>query len=323
MVVVSVILATIILCVAIKIYLKVTTRWCESATCLVGKAAIVTGANTGIGYGIALDFAKRGAKVILACRNPDRAEEARLKIIKESGSANVVVTLLDLSSFESVDNFVKTVTECEERLDILVNNAAMIEFDGCRLSKDGYVLIRQVNYFSVFLLTLGLIGLMKRNESSRIVNLSSMMAKFAYNFEVNDLYKFSGTLNNYSVTKLCINLFTIELADRLKQTGISVYSVNPGNVDTDILTGRYTSGPLKIMVKLVMSFFLKTIEEGAQTPIYCAVTKGIEMYSGEHFEECRKVDRYSTVKVPELPKKLWDVTEDILRLQLENMKVKF
>jgi NAD(P)-dependent dehydrogenase (short-subunit alcohol dehydrogenase family) len=100
-------------------------------------------------------------------------------------------------------------------------------------------------------------GLMKRNESSRIVNLSSMMAKFAYNFEVNDLYKFSGTLNDYSVTKLCINLFTIELADRLKQTGISVYSVNPGNVDTDILTGRYTPGPLKIMVKLVMSFFLK------------------------------------------------------------------
>jgi hypothetical protein len=47
------------------------------------------------------------------------------------------------------------------------------------------------------------------------------------------------------------------------------------------------------------------------------------MYSGEHFEECRKVDRYSTVKVPELPKKLWDVTEDILRLQLENMKFKF
>jgi retinol dehydrogenase-11 len=113
----------------------------------------------GIGYGIALDFAKRGAKVILACRNPDRAEEARLKIIKESGNDNVVVTLLDLSSFKSVDNFVKTVTECEERLDILVNNAAIIEFDGCRLSKDGYVLIRQVNYFSVFLLTLGLIGL--------------------------------------------------------------------------------------------------------------------------------------------------------------------
>jgi NAD(P)-dependent dehydrogenase (short-subunit alcohol dehydrogenase family) len=113
----------------------------------------------GIGYGIALDFAKRGAKVILACRNLNRAEEARLKIINESGNANVVVTLLDLSSFESVDNFVKTVTECEERLDILVNNAAIIEFDGRRLSKDGYVLIRQVNYFSVFLLTLGLTGL--------------------------------------------------------------------------------------------------------------------------------------------------------------------
>jgi NAD(P)-dependent dehydrogenase (short-subunit alcohol dehydrogenase family) len=100
-------------------------------------------------------------------------------------------------------------------------------------------------------------GLMKRNESSRIVNLSSMMAKFVCNFEVNELYQFSGTLNDYSLTKLCINLFTIELANRLKQTGISVYSVNPGIVDTDILTGRFRPGPLKIMVKFLMNFCLK------------------------------------------------------------------
>mgnify|MGYP005984370703 FL=1 len=162
-----------VLLIVFKIYMKVTTGWCRSHTCLVGKTAIVTGANTGkcalvtsgklkvilgIGYDTALDFAKRGARVILACRDEGRAEEARIRIVEETGNKNIVVQLIDMSSFETVREFAKRINETEERLDILVNNAGAAGI-GDKRSKDGHVLLMQINYFSAFLLTNLLIGL--------------------------------------------------------------------------------------------------------------------------------------------------------------------
>ena len=90
---------------------------------LNGKTAIVTGANTGIGKETALDFAIRGARVILACRDQKRATAAAEEIIKKSGNPNVIVSLVDLASFDSIKKFAKSINETEHRIDILVNNA--------------------------------------------------------------------------------------------------------------------------------------------------------------------------------------------------------
>ncbi|XP_063920323.1 retinol dehydrogenase 11-like [Zophobas morio] len=295
------------LLIVFKIYMKVTTGWCRSHTCLVGKTAIVTGANTGIGYDTALDFAKRGARVILACRDEGRAEEARIRIVEETGNKNIVVQLIDMSSFETVREFAKRINETEERLDILVNNAGAAGI-GDKRSKDGHVLVMQINYFSAFLLTNLLFGLLKKTKGSRVVNVSSILAKYARYFELADVDKFPGLCYIYNYSKLCNILFTIELAKRLDGTETTTYSLHPGIVKTEIF--RHAKGTLKFIVNFVKNVFLKTSEEGAQTTIYCSVAKDIERHNGAHFEDCQEVPPYITVRVPGLSKKMWDLRFD-------------
>lgn len=101
---------------------------CKSKRRLDGKTVIITGANTGIGKETAIDLAKRGARVILACRDLKRAQEAVVDVRKKSANANVVVEHLDLASLSSVRSFAQRVLSQEKRIDILINNAGMIKY---------------------------------------------------------------------------------------------------------------------------------------------------------------------------------------------------
>lgn len=125
----------------------------------------------GIGYETALDFAKRGAKVILGCRDGKKAEQARLQIIEETDNPNIFVKIIDMSSFASVRSFARNMYETENRLDILVNNAGIC-FSHGEKSEDGFELVMQVNYYSHFLLTNLLIS----------INRNSSYLKNKYNF---------------------------------------------------------------------------------------------------------------------------------------------
>ena len=187
----------------------------------LGKTAIITGSNTGIGKETALDFAKRGARVILACRDEEKATKAAKDIIAETGSDKVVVRVLDLSSFESVRAFAKLINETEERLDILVNNAGLgMPY---QLTKDGYETVFQVNYLSHFLLTLLLMEKIKKSVPSRIVNVSSMahdakrvklqLDDFVLSKEKYDAFP------RYAESKLAQVVFTKELSQRLEGEG--------------------------------------------------------------------------------------------------------
>jgi retinol dehydrogenase-11 len=301
---------------AFKIYLRLTIGWCKSQTCLVGKTTIVTGANTGIGFETALDFAKRGARVILACRNQKRADDARKKIIRETGNEDVVVKLVDMASFESVRAFAKEINETEDRLDVLVNNAGMIGM-GDKKSSDGLPLLMQVNHFSSFLLTNLLIGLLKKSTPSRIVNVSSMAAKRAFKFDIDTFDKHISDNTNYQNSKLCNIFFTKELAKKLRGTGVTTYSLHPGVVETDIFNNA--RGFLKIVLAVVR-LFAKTSEEGAQTTIYCSVAKGIEKFDGEHFSDCRRVEPYATTTPSDLPQKLWQKSQQIVGLKHDEIQ---
>ena len=96
---------------------------CTSAARLEGKTVIITGSNTGIGKETAIDLAKRGARILLACRDTNKANEAAKEIREKSGNGNVVVKKLDLASFASIKAFADEVNAEEERIDILINNA--------------------------------------------------------------------------------------------------------------------------------------------------------------------------------------------------------
>ena len=185
----------------------------------LGKTVVVTGANTGIGKETALDLVKRGAKVILACRDEQRATDAAKDIIAETGSDKVLVRIVDLSSFESVRAFARLINETEERLDILVNNAGFI--GSYQLTKDGYESIFQVNYLSHFLLTLLLLDKMKKSAPSRIVNVSALAYEFkSANLQLDDFVlskeKVSQGFERYAQSKLAQVVFTKELSRRLE-----------------------------------------------------------------------------------------------------------
>ncbi|CAH1374882.1 hypothetical protein MTP99_016245 [Tenebrio molitor] len=298
-----------------KLYLKLITGWCRSQQCMVGKTAIITGANTGIGFQTALDFAKRGARVILACRNYKKAEAARRDIIKMTDNPNVFVKIVDMSSFESVRAFAQEINKTEDRLDVLVNNAAAA-FLYDEKTKDGLLLGMQVNYFSLFLLTNLLLDLLKKSQPSRIINTSSLLAEYGTAFRVDKLHKYNGNFDLYTHSKLAIILFTKELAKRLEGSGVTVYSVHPGAVKTNIFRDAegWAGSFMTALFKRWMNFFFKTSEEGAQTTIYCAVEKNIEKFSGHHFLDCRRVNDYKRATVPGLGEQLWRESEEVVNL---------
>ncbi|KAF2897600.1 hypothetical protein ILUMI_08569 [Ignelater luminosus] len=297
-----------------KIFLKLTTGWDRSPTCLVGKTAIITGANSGIGFYTAQDFAKRGARVILACRNRQKAEEAKFKIIEATGNPNVVVRIVDLSSLASVRAFAKEINETETRLDILVNNAGLGGMEH-QLTADGLSLIMQSNHFGPFLLTHLLTELLKKCAPSRVVNVSSKAADYG-KLDLNNLNgppdSYFTKSRDYANTKLCNILFTAELARRLKGSGVETYVIQPGLVKTEILQHL----PLinRLAVQALASITHKNGEEGAQTSIYASVSKDVIGKSGEYFGECKKWRMPSAAKNKELARKLWEKSEELVQL---------
>ncbi|XP_044267573.1 retinol dehydrogenase 11-like [Tribolium madens] len=293
-----------------KIYLKLTTGWCKSQTCLVGRTALITGANSGIGYETALDFAKRGAGVILACRNAAKAEEARSKIISETGNDNIIVKIVDMASFDSIRALAKEINETESRLDILVNNAGMFGHWG-ETTKDGLPVLIQTNHFSGFLLTNLLMDLLKKTPS-RVVNVSSMAARQARDFTLDKIFKHNAKMGrDYAYSKLCNIFFTQELAKKLEGSGVTAYSLHPGVVKTNFFENNTY---LKIFATVLLNFFAKSPEEGAQTTIYCSVARGIEGHNGGHFSDCKRVEAYKTARDLGLARKLWEKSEEIVHL---------
>ena len=154
--------------------------FCKSKASLKGKTVIVTGANTGIGKTTALDMARRGARVIMACRSEKRAMPAVKEIIAETKNEEVIFMQLDLASFNSVNEFSNAFLKAEKRLDILINNAGMIGQKAAKHNKDGIELTLAVNHLGPFLLTQNLLDLLiKSGPGSRIINVSSLAHHFA------------------------------------------------------------------------------------------------------------------------------------------------
>ncbi|CAH2015905.1 unnamed protein product [Acanthoscelides obtectus] len=265
--------------------------------------------NMGIGYETAADFAKRGANVIIACRNKDRAEAACEKIKKETHNQDIHYKLVDLSSFASVRKLAEEINQTEDHLDILVNNAGVYNV-GNQLTEDGQQLLIQTNHYSPFLLTNLLLDLMKKSKS-RIVNVSSL-AGMAAKMDLEKLNKYNNFFTDYALSKLCNIMFTIELASRLKGTSVTTYSVHPGTVKTEIIRD---SGLVAIVSRSIIRTLFKNATEGAQTSIYCAVENDLEPFSGEHFEDCHMVERYKSAQDVWIAKSVWAKSENVVQLR--------
>lgn len=262
---------------------------CYSKELLDGKTVIITGANTGIGKETAIDLAKRNAKVIIACRNVERGEQAERDIKRLSKSENVHFKLVDLASFASIKKFCSQVLEEEPRIDILINNAGIMRCPYWK-TEDDFEMQFGVNHLGHFLLTNLLLDRIKEAPDGRIVVVSSLAHKRAkeINFDdINSTESYDPKIA-YGQSKLANNLFTIALNKRLAETNVTVNCLHPGIIYTEL--GRYMKIPLwlKILLAPIALLILKTPWQGAQTTIYCAVDKEVEGISGLYFSDCKQ-----------------------------------
>ncbi|XP_035215987.1 retinol dehydrogenase 12-like isoform X2 [Stegodyphus dumicola] len=298
------------------IYLRgfVFSRKCRSTALLHGKTVLITGGNTGIGKETALDLAGRGAKVIIACRDVEKGNDAVEEIQQKVPDANIIVKHLDLASLRSIRKFAEDILHSEPFIHILINNAGIA---GCPKSKteDGFEMQFGVNHLGHFLLTNLLLERIKVSSPARIVNVSSLAHIFGkINFNDINLDHGYHPLLAYARSKLANILFTRELAKRLKGTGINTYCLHPGVVHTGL--GRHLGHSISRIIGVIYQgcsrmFFLSPYK-GAQTTIYCAVEESLAYDSGYYYSDCTKVQPSTRATDDDLAKKLWEVSENLV-----------
>ncbi|XP_071646587.1 retinol dehydrogenase 12-like isoform X2 [Temnothorax longispinosus] len=273
---------------------------CMSKARLDGKTVVITGASSGIGKETARDLYTRGARVILACRNMEKTNEAVEDIKSNPPSwmkkdkyknnvGELAIYFLDLRSFKSVKDCAKNLLTNEAAIHILINNAGMAAASPYEKTEDGIETTLQVNHLGHFLLTLLLLPKMQSSSPScRIINVSSIAYIFAdIDFDDINLERSYALFKSYARSKLANILFTKELVDRLRKAnihGINVYCVHPGIIPTEVLW-NVNNAVLPNFCFTLGRLFFKNVEQGAQTTIYCSVDEKTANESGLYYSQ--------------------------------------
>lgn len=208
-----------------------TKKWLEknASVSLKGKTVVVTGANSGLGYKTAETMLFLGANVILACRNMQRANDARDALAAEYPGADLSVLRLDISDFASIDSFVKEIAERGISIDVFVNNAGVFHQPG-KKTKDGFELVMGTNYLGVFYLTEKLLPyLLTLPHEVSYINTISMVHKIA-KVDYEDFFceKKYSDLRVYSRSKLCLARYSYYKAKELEESNVHIYMNHPG-----------------------------------------------------------------------------------------------
>lgn len=309
----------LLLLIALRIYVYYSLGICKSKNKMSGKTVIITGCTSGIGRETAKDLAKRGAKLIMACRNVEAANKLKEEIVKTTNNDNVHVRKLDLSSLKSVREFAQQINREESKLDVLIHNAGTAETFSKKVSEDGIEMTMATNHYGPFLLTHLLIDLLKRSAPSRIVVVASELYKISsLNLNnVNPTTTFPAYL--YYVSKYANIVFTLELARRLEGTGVTANCLHPGMIDSGIW--RNVPAPLSWGLNLIIKGFFKTPEQGAQTSIHLAVSDELSGVTGKYFLDCREYGLTQGAKDPAKGKKFWELSEALVKLQSSDSKI--
>ncbi|XP_036367307.1 retinol dehydrogenase 12-like isoform X1 [Octopus sinensis] len=292
---------------------------------LHGKTVLVTGGNTGIGKETALDLASRGARVIIACRDLVKAENAAKEIKKMTGNESVATVHLDLADLESVKKMSQQILKNETRLDILINNAGIgVKVKEC--TKQNFDLYFGVNYLGHFLLTYLLLDLLKKSAPSRIINVSSHAHIFVKRLPSLERGDLSGKvkypqLSGYATSKLANILHAQILAKKLKGTGVTANSLHPGMVKTEILKNNPINSKelLRIEIyRLLFKYMGRSAKDGAKVVIHMAVDKSLENVSGQYFENLSisSGNLSRLAKDLNFAKNLWDISLELCNAEL-------
>ena len=263
------------------------------------KTILVTGSTDGIGKQIALELAQLGATVLLHGRSPQRGQQALADIRAALGAGarpKLDFFLADLASQRQVRQLAAEVQARYDRLDVLVNNAGVFARQR-ELTEDGLELTFAVNHLAPFLLTNLLLERLKKSAPARIVTVSSTLHQRAL-VDFNNLQgeQFYDGSQAYSLSKLGNVLFTVELAERLRGSGVTANCLHPGAIGTKLLRAS------------VGGMWGESVAAGAATPVYLATAPEVAETSGFYYDKKRSAKTSPLAQDAELRKKFWEVS---------------
>jgi NAD(P)-dependent dehydrogenase (short-subunit alcohol dehydrogenase family) len=279
---------------------------------LESKTCIVTGATSGIGESSATALARRGADIAIVCRSAQRGEETKKKIEKQVGRPCVRLFLADFERLTEVRRVAEELSATLPRIDVLLNNAGVTMMNRTE-TPDGYETTFAVNHLAPFLLTNLLMPKILARPGARIVNVASDAHKFGW-LDLEDLQsrKRYSAMRVYGGSKLANILFTHELARRVGDRDLRVWSAHPGAVATRL--GANNGGIAKLVLPLLALFF-KTPDQGAATSIRLCADADVDEKNGTYFAN-RVPARLTTRAQDEtLARELWRASEELVGLR--------
>lgn len=273
---------------------------------LKNKIVIVTGATSGIGYALTETLLKKGAYVVMFNRDKTKSKNVIEKLKNETGSTNIDFIKVDFSEMDSIKEAAEEFIKNYKRLDVLINNAALSNKDK-EFTREGIEKTFAVNHLGYFLLTNLLLDTLKKSAPAKIINIASK-AHTKIDFDnLNGEKKFN-PFTAYQYSKMGNIYFTFELAERLKETEITVNCSHPGVVRTGIY--RETYGIVKLIIKLMWPFF-KTPEKSASIIMPLIESKEFEETTGKFFVDSKISEPKKGTYDIESRKRIWELSEKL------------
>jgi NAD(P)-dependent dehydrogenase (short-subunit alcohol dehydrogenase family) len=274
---------------------------------LENQVILITGATSGLGQRVARDLAGQGATILLHGRNPQKGQDTLQEIQQATGSQKLTYYNADLAALDDVRRLAAEILSGQPRLDVLINNAALgagQRQGGREQSREGYELRFAVNYLAPFLLTHQLLPLLQRSAPARVVNVASVGQQPLDFDDVMLEHSYDG-LRAYRQSKLAQVMYTFDLAEQLRGSGVAVNCLHPATLmDTQMVQkSNYFGGPQR------------TVDEGAQALEYLAVSPELDGVTGEYFNGQQRGRANAMAYDPTARRRLWELSEQLVGIR--------
>ncbi|HET7479773.1 MAG TPA: SDR family oxidoreductase [Rubrobacteraceae bacterium] len=278
-----------------------------------GKVVLITGGTSGIGKAAATALAAMGAEVVITGGNAERGEKALADVRADSRNDSVELMLADLSKQSEVRRLADEFLERHDRLDVLVNNAGVVQSKRTE-AIDGIETTLAINHLAPFLLTNLLLDRLKESAPGRVVTTSSEAQRWG-SMDFDDLQsrRKYRAMAVYGMTKLANIMFTYELAERLRGSGVTANCFHPGGVNTNF--GNNNRGFATLLFRAAKPF-MRTPDQGADTLIWLASSPEVEGISGKYYSDRKEIEAKDIARDPKARKKLWEMSEELTGLKV-------
>ncbi len=264
----------------------------------MNKTILITGATDGIGKATAELLANSGYEIIIHARNSEKGEKTSNEIQRKTGNTAVKYVAADFGKLSDIDNMVNELYSNTEKIDVLINNAGVYREER-NILPNGLEESFMINYLAHFYLTTKLLPQLKESEQARIINVSSMIhgGTIDFNNLQGEIY-FSGD-SAYSLSKLCNILFTYKLADKLKDSRITVNAAHPGVINTKLLIAGWGA-------------MGEDVKHAANRLSYLAVNKKLHNITGKYFTNSRQTHSTAISYKKDIQNKLWEISNNLI-----------